>query len=365
MSHTRALGRTLVALTGGLDSTFCLLGLRRANDLYSEFGVRYSTDSLAALTVDLGIAKDTIIQCEQFCNSMDVPWSRLDLQGEFLSDWTPRGFKANALDGTGGLLHAITVQFVAAKIFEHARENGFDTVVVGSTGIGNDHLRFKSVANALQATCNMVYPVRDCVASRQAQSRFLRERGAPHMFAETDHEDCIYFRLINTRPVTQKRQRLGRMVWVQKQKIVKRGFSFDLCRGLPKMLCVRNSKELAMLNAELGATGYGLRYGIDKALSGLPTIVTYEAPAIAALQEGHRFIEECVFEPLELLAKTELDKRWHYLIHRGMWFCQEREQIDHDIELTQRGLNYTVHVEVENGQIWFSIDDRGGSQGTL
>ena len=68
----------------------------------------------------------------------------------------------------------------ATAIANYAKEIGAEYVAHGSTGAGNDQVRFDMIFNILIPEVEIITPIRDLKLSREAEIEYLKEHGVEY-----------------------------------------------------------------------------------------------------------------------------------------------------------------------------------------
>src|SRR4051794_19962655 len=157
----------ILAFSGGLDTSYCLVKLREegAEVITAIVDTGGMTDhelaAVEARATELGAAEHLVID------------GRARLYDEYITYL----FKANYLrNGAYPSCVGVERMLQAEEITKLALLRGADAIAHGSTGAGNDHVRFDGVIGALAPELKIVAPIRDGEVTREESSAFLRER---------------------------------------------------------------------------------------------------------------------------------------------------------------------------------------------
>src|SRR3712207_1808018 len=123
--------KVVLAYSGGLDTSVCVKWLEQQGAepyaLYLDLGQGEPSDDVKAKALEIGAA-DAFV------------W---DARAEFVGEYVAPAIKANALyGGKYPLFTALGRPLIARKLVEAAREVGASHIAHGSTGKGNDQVRF-------------------------------------------------------------------------------------------------------------------------------------------------------------------------------------------------------------------------------
>ena len=160
--------RTLLAFSGGLDTSYCVLWLREQGHEVHTVTVNTGgfdaaeLDRIEKLAAKLGSASHTTI----------------DAREELFRDYVRFLLFGNVL--RGGLYPlSVSAERVcqARRVVAYAKEIGATALAHGSTGAGNDQVRFDVAFRALAPEIEILTPIRDLAPSRAEERAFLATRG--------------------------------------------------------------------------------------------------------------------------------------------------------------------------------------------
>ncbi len=163
--------KVALAFSGGLDTSFCVPWLREERGaevvtvLVNTGGAtREALDAAAAQATALGASRHVEVDARKRVYDDHVVWL---IRGNVL-----RGDVYPLCVGAERTCQAVEV----ARI---ARELGCDAVAHGSTGAGNDQVRFDVVFRVLLPDATLLTPIRELGLTRERAAAWLRERGLP------------------------------------------------------------------------------------------------------------------------------------------------------------------------------------------
>jgi argininosuccinate synthase len=164
--------RVVLAYSGGLDTSIILKWLQ------TEYGAEVIT-----FTADLGQGEE-LEPARKKAELLGVKPEHIfieDLREEFVRDYVFPMFRANAqYEGQYLLGTSIARPLIAKRLVEIAREVGADAIAHGSTGKGNDQVRYELSAYALEPDIKIIAPWREwSFASRTALLTFAERHQIP------------------------------------------------------------------------------------------------------------------------------------------------------------------------------------------
>ena len=167
----------VLAYSGGLDTSFCVkyLSGERGFTVHSVLVDTggYSDEELKNVekkAYDLGVEKHTTIRAT----------------GKFYNECIKYLVYGNVLrNNTYPLSVSAERVFQALAIAEYARELDADAVAHGSTGAGNDQVRFDMIFNIMIPDVEIIAPIRDLKLSREAEIDYLKNHGVELDWSKT------------------------------------------------------------------------------------------------------------------------------------------------------------------------------------
>ena len=161
--------KVVLAYSGGLDTTFCAIYLQKDKNL-----------EVHALTVNTGgFTGEEIDQIETRARSLGVAsFTCVDVTREYYENCIRYLIFGNVLKNATYPLSVSAERMVQAiAVARHVQETGAAYVAHGSTGAGNDQVRFDMVFQSMLPDVEILTPIRDLKLSREEEIDFLKEHG--------------------------------------------------------------------------------------------------------------------------------------------------------------------------------------------
>ena len=341
--------KVVLAYSGGLDTSVCLKWLeqRRATPyaLYLDLGQGEPTDDVRSKALDIGAA-DAFVR---------------DARTEFAEEYVASAIKANALyGGKYPLFTALGRPLIAKKLVEAAREVGATHIAHGSTGKGNDQVRFDVTTASIAPDLTVVAPVRDWNMSRPEEIEYAKEHGVPVPVTKESPYSVdanLWGRSIEAGPLEDPDHEPTPDVFEltappeqapDEPRYVEIGFE----EGLPTSL---DGEELALveliaeLNGVVGEHAVGRVDMIEDRLVGIKSREIYEAPAALAIIAAHKELETLTLTKDTLRFKSAVEQRYAELTYDGLWFTPLKTALDAFMDETQRTVTGTIRLKLYKG----------------
>jgi argininosuccinate synthase len=350
--------KVVLAYSGGLDTSIILKWLQ------TEYGCEVVT-----FTADLGQGEELGPAREKALLAGIKPENIFieDLREEFVRDYVFPMFRANTVyEGQYLLGTSIARPLIAKTQIDIARRVGADAVSHGSTGKGNDQVRYEVSYYALEPEIRVIAPWRE--------PNFFRSREAMLEYAER-HQIPIAKDKRGEAPFSVDANLLhssseGKVLedpsepapeFVHQRTIAPEDapdratiVSVDFERGDAVAIDGERLSPAALL-ARLNQLGHDNGIGrldlVENRFVGMKSRGVYETPGGAVLLVAHRGIESITLDRGEAHLKDELMPRYAELIYNGFWFTPEREMLQAAIDLSQRYVTGRVRLKLYKGNV--------------
>jgi argininosuccinate synthase len=337
--------RVLLAFSGGLDTSYLLR--RFVTEGHTVVAVTVDTggidDServrLRTRARELGASEFHLVDARQRVYDQHIRWL----------------IQANVRRGGVYPLCVGAERVVQAQIVaELAEKLGAEAVCHGSTGAGNDQIRFDVAIRTLLPGARILTPIRDERISRETSAAFLAKEGFPVSAARKDYSinQGLWGVTIGGRETHDSWEYLPPEAWpttVDPAKAPAGGDDIVLsfCNGQVEGGLAK-VEELNALGA-LHGVGRGIHLG--DTIIGIKGRIAFEAPAAAILIDAHRELEKLVLTRLQLVQKEQLGALYGAYLHEGLYFDPVMRDLEAFLESSQRRVTGDVKVHVEQGRI--------------
>lgn len=347
--------KVVLAYSGGLDTSIILKWLQ------TEYGCEVVT-----FTADLGQGEE-LEPARKKAEMLGIKEIYIDdVREEFITDFVFPMFRANAVyEGVYLLGTSIARPLISKRLIEIAEETGADAVAHGSTGKGNDQVRFELSCYALNPDIKVIAPWRDwSFKSRTDLVEFAEQHQIPvpkdkrgeapfsidanilHSSSEgkvleDPNEEAPSYVFQRTVDPTEAPDKVTEIeIGFEKGDMV----SLNGERLSPASL-------FAKLN-DLGRdNGIGRLDLVENRFVGMKSRGIYETPGGTILLQAHRAMESITLDRGAGHLKDELMPRYAELIYNGFWFSPEREMLQALIDKSQDHVTGTVRLKLYKGNV--------------
>jgi argininosuccinate synthase len=351
MSLKGSVRRVCLAYSGGLDTSVILRWL------IETYGCE-----VVAYTADVGQEEELSGLPDKAKASGAVECIVRDLREEFVREYVFPALRANAIyEGTYLLGTALARPVTAKEQVAVARETGCDAVAHGSTGKGNDQVRFELGYRALGPELQVIAPWRDwdlrsrtdCMAYAQkfgipitatVKKPYSTDRNLMHISFEggiledpwraPDESMFVMSTAPEDAPDTAAEIVIG----------------FE--DGTPVSVdgeTLTPARLLARLNQVAGAHGVGRVDIVENRFVGMKCRGVYETPGGTVLHLAHRAVESITMDREVMHERDRLSPRFAELVYNGLWFSPEMDFLRAAIDQSQQGVTGEARIRLFKG----------------
>ena len=349
------LNKIVLAYSGGLDTSVILKWLQNEYNCEvitytADLGQDEDLSSIKTKAVNLGI------------NQVFLE----DLSEEFASDFIFPMFRCNAIyEGEYLLGTSIARPLIAKRLIEIAKKTNANAIAHGSTGKGNDQIRFELGAYALNPDIKIIAPWRTWeFKSRSDLIKYAEENKIP--LSEGSRNEPPYSTDANLLHISYEGGILEDP-WVSPpEEMWKWIKSVEAAPNSPTEIVIDfeagdpvsvNGKELSpaeiirKLNNIGSQNGVGRLDIVENRFVGIKSRGCYETPGGTILLKAHRAIESVTLDREVAHYKDRLIPKYAELIYNGFWWSPERMLLQKTIDETQKNVSGTVKLSVFKGNV--------------
>ena len=348
----------LLAFSGGLDTSFCIPYLKEttAEEIHTvtvDTG-GFSEEELAAVEAraySLGAAGHTAVDARAVLFDRVL---RYLIAGNVL-----RGGVYPLCVGPERVVQAQALVEVAAKL-------GVTRIAHGSTGAGNDQVRFDTALRLLAETrlgeaVEILTPIRTLGLTREATAAYLEQRGIPVEAKTTAYSinRGLWGTTVGGKETHTPDGILPEEAWPDTvspadapDQPLRLQIAFQ--GGVPVALDGESLDPVALVDAlnAIGAQhGVGRGVHVGDTILGIKGRVGFEAPAALTLLAAHRELEKLVLTRAQQLHKAHLGDLYGALLHEGQYFDPFLRDLEAFLDSSQQRVTGTVTVELFKGAI--------------
>ncbi len=344
----------VLAFSGGLDTSFCVIHLR-------EQGYAVTT-----VTVDTGgFSAAELQRIESLSPRLGAQTHHsIDARSELYDRYLRYLIYGNVLRGN---LYPLSVSAErvaqAEKVVAVAKKIGATALAHGSTGAGNDQVRFDVAFRALAPELELITPIRSLGLSRAQEMQFLKQHGFefPEKTRDYSVNEGMWGTSVGGRETLDAWSTLPEAAFpggeIDAGKRAPERLALGFNKGVPVAVDGKRLDPVALI-AALNAVGraYGIGRGVHlgDTILGIKGRVGFEAPAAHLLIGAHRELEKLTLTGKQLFWKDTLGNLYGQLLHEGHFFDPLARDLEAFLSSSQQRVTGEVKLTLHPRS--FSVD---------
>ena len=338
------MNKVVLAFSGGLDTSYCVKYLSEVKNL----------DVHAILVNTGGFDDPELKEIERRAQDLGVSsFKAIDVQEKFYHECVKYLIFGNILkNNTYPLSVSAERVFQAMAIALEAKKMGADYIAHGSTGAGNDQVRFDLIFQTICPKAEIITPIRDQQLSREEEIAFLKDHGVEMNWEKAQYS--INQGLWGTSVG-------GVETLTSDQYLNEEAFPSQLENNQPEQVKITfekgepialNGKTLTPvelikhLNALASKYAIGRDIHVGDTIIGIKGRVGFEAAAPLILIKAHHTLEKHVLTKWQLQLKEQLSSWYGNLVHEGQFLEPALRDIEHFLESSQINVSGDVTVQL-------------------
>ena len=337
--------KVVVAFSGGLDTSFTVMYLAK------EKGY----DVYAACANTGGFSKEQLKQNEENAYKLGAgKYVTLDVTKEYYDKSLKFMVFGNVLrNGTYPISVSSERIFQGMAIARYANEIGADAIAHGSTGAGNDQVRFDMTFLVMSPNVEIITLTRDMALTRQYEIDYLNEHGfaADWTKLKYSYNVGIWGTSICGGEILDSREGLPETAYLK--QVTKTG-SERLKLGFKNgEICSVNGKEYTDKIAAIqeiekigAAYGIGRDMHVGDTIIGIKGRVGFEAAAPMIIIGAHKFLEKYTLSKWQQYWKDQVANWYGMFLHESQYLEPVMRDIEAMLQESQRHVNGEVILEL-------------------
>lgn len=337
--------KVVLAFSGGLDTSFCVKHLSddkgyEVHTLTVNTG-GFDDDELKAIGTRaqmLGVASHkTVDETRNYYDKV----IRFLIYGNVLKNNTyPLSVSAERMSQ-------------ALATAEYARAIKADAVAHGSTGAGNDQVRFDMILNILAPGVEVITPIRDMKLSREEEISYLRAKGVDMNFGKAMYSinKGIWGTSVGGKETLQSMGMLPDEAWPTQvtrdgTETVKLRFEKGELTHVNDGSFSHPTDAIRALQGIAGPYGIGRDVHVGDTIIGIKGRVGFEAAAPMLIIKGHHTLEKHVLTKWQLTWKDQLAMFYGNWLHEGQYLDPVMRDIESYLASSQENVTGEVHIQL-------------------
>lgn len=241
----------------------------------------------------------------------------------------------------------------AISIAEHVKKLGATAVAHGSTGAGNDQVRFDMVFNIMIPGVQIITPIRDQRISREAEIAYLKGKGVEMNFEKSMYSinKGLWGTSVGGKETLTSKGMLPESAWptqvtaTQPREVVLQFNKGELV-GVDDITFSHPSEAIFHLQSIAGPYGIGRDIHVGDTIIGIKGRVGFEAAAPMVILKAHHALEKHVLTKWQLNWKDQLAQFYGNWLHEGQILDPVMRDMEAFFTSSQQNVTGKVFVEL-------------------
>ncbi len=337
--------KVVLAYSGGLDTSFCI------KHLTQERGFE-----VHALTVNTGgFSRAEILELEDRAYQLGAASFTLrDVVTDYYDQCIKYLIYGNVLrNNTYPLSVSAERVFQALQTVQYARAVGAPFVAHGSTGAGNDQVRFDLAFHVLGDNLEIITPIRDLKLSREEEIEYLKQNGIDWSWQKARYSinQGLWGTSIGGAETLTSHQGLPVEAWptpmtAKGSETVDLHFEQGELNGINGHIYPHPVKAIERLQEIASPYAIGRDVHVGDTIIGIKGRVGFEAAAPLIIIKAHHLLEKHVLTKWQQYWKEQLANWYGMLLHEGQFLDPVLRNIETFLADTQGPVTGQVHVHL-------------------
>ena len=338
--------KVVIGFSGGLDTTFC---------------VKYLTDEkgleVHSVVVNTGgFSEQEVSQIEQHARNLGVSSHKTVDAVESYYDRIIRFLiYGNVLkNNTYPLSVSAERLSQALHIADHAKKLNAAAIVHGSTGAGNDQVRFDMVFQILLPGIQIITPIRDMQLSRETEIEYLKAKGVAMNFEKAAYSinKGLWGTSVGGKETLQSKGLIPEAAWpTQVTETTPREVMLSFTKGeltaIDQQTFAHPARAIQYLQSVAAPFGIGRDIHVGDTIIGIKGRVGFEAAAPMVIIKAHHALEKHVLTKWQLSWKDQLAQFYGNWLHEGQVLDPVMRDIEAYLLQSQQQVTGKVFVQLQ------------------
>lgn len=337
--------KVVLAFSGGLDTSYCAIYLAK------EMGL----EVYAALANTGGFSAEELKKIEKRAYALGVKsYVALDVAHDYYETAIKYMIFGNVLKNATYPISVSSERISqATAIAKYAEQIGADYLCHGSTGAGNDQVRFDMVFNIIAPEIKVIALIREKRLSREEEIAYLRSHGVDFDFKKAEYSinQGIWGTSVGGKETLTSSETLPEEAYPSQLKETKpRRITLTFEKGEFVALDGKRYDDriaaIQALHAIAAPYAIGRDMHVGDTIIGIKGRVGFEAAAPMVIIKSHHMLEKHVLTKWQLFWKDQISAFYGNYLHEGQYYDPVMRDIEAWLESSQRTVTGDVYVDL-------------------
>lgn len=335
--------KVVLAYSGGLDTTYCALYLKNELNL----------DVHAVIVQTGGFNSEELEQVEKRALSLGVlSFKVVDVTQQYYDSCIRYLVYGNVLKNAVYPLSVSAERMLQAiAVADYVKEVGADFVAHGSTGAGNDQVRFDMVFQSAIPQVKILTPIRDKRLSREEEIEYLKANGVEMNFEKAQYSinKGLWGTSVGGKETLSSNGYLPEAAWPtqvtsNEATDIVLHFTEGQLTGINEQTDLNPVVAIQQLQAIAQPFGIGRDVHVGDTIIGIKGRVGFEAAAPLIIIKAHHLLEKHTLTKWQMYWKDQLSTWYGNWLHEGMMLDPTMRNVECFMEDTQEQVTGKVFV---------------------
>jgi argininosuccinate synthase len=337
--------KVVIGFSGGLDTSYCVK--------YFRDELNYEVHSIIVNTG--GFSKEELEQIEQHAKALGVAsHTTVDATESYYNNIIKYLIFGNVLKNNTYPL-SVSAERVsqALHIAEHVKKIGADAVAHGSTGAGNDQVRFDMIFHIMIPGVEIITPIRDMQLSRRQEIDYLKSKGVKMNFDKSVYSinKGLWGTSVGGKETLSSKGMLPEEAWPTQlskhnPEEIKLHFEKGELKEVNDQKFDHPVKAIQYLQSIAGPFAIGRDVHVGDTIIGIKGRVGFEAAASILIIKAHHALEKHVLTKWQLTLKSQLADFYGNWLHEGQLLDPVMRDIEAFFTSSQQNVSGDVFIQL-------------------
>ncbi|MGQ3679452.1 argininosuccinate synthase [Tenacibaculum discolor] len=336
--------KLVIAYSGGLDTSYCAVSLSKQG--YEVHAVSVNTG---------GFSSEEIKKIEENAYTMGVAtYKNINAVNDFYKKVVKYLIFGNVLKNNTYPLSVSAERIVQAiEIVNYAKSIGADCIAHGSTGAGNDQVRFDMIFQTIAPEIEIITPIRDLQLSRQEEIEYLKNNGIDLSWEKAKYSvnKGLWGTSVGGEETLTSELPLPEHAYPsQITKTIPEQVKLSFVKG--ELVAINDDKKPPVQNIEelniiASKFGIGRDIHVGDTIVGIKGRVGFEAAAALITIKAHHLLEKHTLTKWQLQHKEYLASFYGMHLHEGQYLDPVMRDMEAFLESSQSKVTGDVFVTLK------------------
>lgn len=337
--------KVVLAFSGGLDTSYCAIYLSK------EMGLEVH----AALANTGGFSAEELAKIEERAWGLGVKsYVALDVTQDYYDHTVKYMIFGNVLKNATYPISVSSERISqATAIAKYAKEIGADYLCHGSTGAGNDQVRFDMIFNIIAPEIDIIALIREKRLSREEEISYLREHGVDFDFKKAEYSinQGVWGTSVGGKETLTSNQTLPESAYpsqLTQTEPTRVTLTFDKGEfvGLNGTTYENRVEAIVALQKIAAPYAIGRDMHVGDTIIGIKGRVGFEAAAPILIIKAHHTLEKHTLTKWQLFWKDQISAFYGNYLHEGQYYDPVMRDMEAMMEKSQRTVSGDVIVDL-------------------